>query len=68
MSVDRAWRVSVGFTVHREVAVSGYADPLSGADGVVIDRFAIGVGRQQLWENAATCRPVPFLGSYVFRS
>lgn len=66
--VDGAWGVAVGLTVHRQVAVAGHADPLGGANGVVVDGFAVGVCGQELREHAATGRPVPLLCPDVFRS
>lgn len=69
VSVDSAWRVAVGLAVHGQVAVAGDGDPLGGGYGVVVDRLAVGVGGgQQLGEYAAAGRPVPLLGSDVFRS
>lgn len=68
MGVDGARGVAVDFAVDGQVAVSGDGDPLSGGDGVVVDRFAVRVGGQQLREHTAAGWPVPLLGSDVFRS
>lgn len=68
MGVDGTRRVAVDFTVDGQVAVARDGDPLSGADGVVVDRFAVGVGGQQFGEHTAAGWPVSLLGSDVFRS
>ena len=69
MGVDGAWGVSVGLTVDGQVAVSGNSDPLSGADGVIVDGLAVGVASaQELGEHATAAGPVPLFGSDVFRS
>lgn len=68
MRVDGTGGVSIGLAVDRQVAVAGDGDPLSRADRVVVDGFAVGICGQELGEHAAAGRPVSLLGSDVFRS
>lgn len=68
MGVDWAWGVSIDFTVHGQVAVSGDGDPLGSCDGVVVDRLGVGVRACEFREHTAACRPVPLLSPDVFRS
>ena len=69
VGIDGAWGVSVNLTVDGQVTVSGDGDPLSGADGVIVDRLGVGVASaQELREHATAAGPVSLLGSDVFRS
>lgn len=69
MRIDGARRVTVGLAVHGQVAIAGHCDPRGCANGVIVDGFAEGIRRgQELREYTAAGRPVPFLGSQVFRS
>lgn len=69
VGIDGAWGVSVNLTVDGQVTVSGDGDPLSGGNGVVVDRLGVGVASaQELGEHATAAGPVSLLGSDVFRS
>lgn len=68
VSIDRARRITIYFTMHRQVTISGNRDTFSGGHGVVEDGLGVGPRGAQFWEHATTCRPVPFFGPDIFRS
>lgn len=53
VGIDGARGVAVGLAVHGQVAVAGDGDPLSGGNGIVVDRLAVRVSGQDLGEHAA---------------